>query len=148
MAFATGDGAVAYKFAFKIDGITCPSVIDVSGLKLEVEMIETKTQTADGKLVISHVPGAYKPGEITVTRQLTDDLAISDWLGVVMKGDPVAARKSATVDVFDLTSAKIKSYQFTNVWVKSVETSQFKAGSNEPLTEKFTMTWTEATVTK
>ena len=148
MAFATGDGAVAYKFAFKIDGITCPSVIDVSGLKLEVDMIETKTQTADGKYVISHVPGPYKPGDITVTRQLTDDLTISDWLAVVMQGDPTKARKTASVEVLDLNGKKIKSFDFAGVWVKSVEAGSFKAGGNEAITEKFTMTWTEAKVAK
>jgi phage tail-like protein len=148
MAFETGDGAVGYKFAFKLDGIVCPSVIDVSGLKLEVDMIETKTQSADGKMIISHVPGPYKPGDITVTRQLTDDLSISEWLATVMKGDPKAVRRTASVEVFDLAGAKIKSFDFANVWVKSVETSQFKAAANEPLTEKFTMTWTEAEVKK
>src|SRR3954469_21712635 len=139
MPFDFGDGAVGYKFVFKLDGIECPAVIDVSGLKIEVEKIEVKQQTKDGKLVYSYTPGPFKPGEITVTRQLTNDKAMTDWLQKVMKGDIAGARKTASVDVLDLAGGKVKSYEFDKVWVKSVETSEFKAGANEGMTEKFTL---------
>lgn len=145
-AFDPGDSAVGYRFVFKLDGIACPAVIDVSGLKVEVDKIETKTQTHDGKMVISYMPGPFKPGEITVTRQLTDDKAMTDWLTKVMQGDVAGSRKTATVEIHDLQGKKVKSYDFDKVWVKSVETSTFKAGANEAMTEKFTLTWVDCKV--
>ena len=146
MAFAPGDSAVGYKFVFKIDGIACPAVIDVTGVKLEVDKIESMTQTDAGQLVISHMPGPVKAGEITVTRQLTNDKTMSDWLASVMKGDVTGARKTASVEILDLMGSPVKSYEFEQVWVKSVETSTFKAGSNEGMTEKFVLTYTTGKV--
>jgi hypothetical protein len=40
----------------------------------------------------------------------------------------------------------VKAYEFEQVWVKSVETSTFKAGSNEGMTEKFVLTYTTGKV--
>jgi phage tail-like protein len=148
MPFDMGDGGVGYSFVFKIDGVQLPSVIDVSGVKLEADKIEMKTQTQDGKYVYSTVMGRYKPGEITVTRQLTQDKALSDWMMKdIWKGNIKTGRKSATLDVLDYTGQKVKSYEFTHVWPTSVETSEFKAGSTDALTEKVTMNWQECKIT-
>ncbi len=147
MAFDTGDSAVGYKFIITIDGIQLPHVIDVSGLKVEMDVIEAKVQTADGKFVISKMPGPIKAGEFTITRQLTDSKTITDWWKQAMEGDVKGARKTAVVEIKDLMGAStVKSYEFENVWVKSVETSTFKAGSNEAMTEKFTVVYTTAKV--
>jgi phage tail-like protein len=146
MPLAPGDSAVGYRFLFAIDGIALDSVIDITGLKLEVDKIEAKTQTKDGKFIISHMPGPVKPGEITITRLLTDDKAITDWLTTVMAGDVSGARKTATVQITDLEGTAIKDYEFKGVWVKSIETSGFKAGGNEGMTEKFVLTYTEGAV--
>ena len=144
--FSPGDSAVGYKFIFQIDGIQCPSVIDVSGLKLEVDKIESKTQSDSGVFIQSHMPGPQKSGEITVTRQLTDDKTITNWLNEVMKGDMSGSRKTAVVKILDLIGAPVKTYEFDQCWVKSVETSGFKAGGNEGMTEKFVMTYTSGKV--
>lgn len=146
MPFSLGDSAVGYRFIFSIDGIECPSVTDVSGLSIEVEKIESKSQTHDGKYIISHMPGAHKPGEITITRQLTNDKTIINWLDSVIKGQITQARKTAKVEILDFDSSPVKTYEFSNVWCTKVETSDYKAGSNDAMSEKFTLTWTEAKV--
>jgi phage tail-like protein len=145
-AFATGDSAVAYKFTFKVDGIQCPSVIDVSGIKLEVEVIEAMTQSDSGQLIISHMPGQQKGGEITVTRLLTDDKTMTNWIKQVFGGQVTQARHTASVEVLNLAGSAVKTFNFDNVWLKAVETSEFKAGSAERITEKLDMTYTHAEV--
>jgi hypothetical protein len=40
----------------------------------------------------------------------------------------------------------VKTFNFDNVWLKAVETSEFKAGSAERITEKLDMTYTHAEV--
>ena len=69
-----------------IDGIEVPKVIEVSGLKTEVDKIELKQQTKDGKYVVRQMIGRQKAGEITVTRGLTDSKTITDWLKKVIGG--------------------------------------------------------------
>lgn len=139
--YKAGDSTLGYKFIFKLDGIEMPAVTEVTGLKLEVEKIELKSQTSDGKYIISHMPGPVKAGEITVTRYLTDDQKLVDWWNNIMKG--TLDRHTATVEIRDLAGdKKVRGYSFNGVWVKSIETNSFKAGSNDAMTEKVVLTYT------
>jgi len=142
------DSAPAYAFKVTVDGIEIPKVTEVSGLKLEVDKIELKQQLADGKYIVRTLPARSKPpGEITITRGLTDSKTITDWLKVVMKGDVAGARKNASVELLDYEGATLKKYEFRNCWVRAVEINSLKAGATEQATEKFTICSDECEVT-
>ncbi|MBD8080364.1 phage tail protein [Cellulosimicrobium arenosum] len=140
------DSSAANGFIVTIDGIQVPKVVEVSGIKAEVEKIEHKQQTSDGKYVVRNLIGRPKAGEFTVTRGLTDSKTISDWLKTVMAGDVKGSRKTASVAFLDYAGTTLQSYNFTNCWVSSVEVSAMKAGATEPATEKFTVSYDEMTV--
>jgi phage tail-like protein len=146
MPLATFDISPSYAFIVKIDGIAVPSVNEVSGLKIEVDKIDLKQQTEDGKYVVRQVIGRHKAGEITVTRGLTDSKTVTDWLKQVMEGDMAGSRKTASVEVLDFAGAPIKTFNYTNCWVRSVEMSGLKAGATEQATEKFVICYDEVTV--
>ena len=146
MPLTLGDAAVGYAFKFSVDGVECPSVIDVTGLKLEVDKIEVKSNTKDGKYIISHMPGRMKPGEITVTRQLDKSKTMVNWFEQAMKGLTTTARKSAKVEILATDETIVRTYEFKNVWCVSIETNEYKAGGTDAMTEKMVMTWTEASV--
>jgi phage tail-like protein len=140
------DSSAVDGFIVTIDGIQIPKVVEISGIKSEVDKIEHKQQTSDGKYVVRNLIGRQKAGEFTVTRGLTDSKTISDWLKSVMEGDLKTSRKTASVQFLDYTGQKIKAYNFVNCWVSSVEISGMKAGGTEPATEKFTVVYDEMTV--
>jgi len=140
------DTGVGYGFGLSIDGVQVPEVIEVSGLKQEVDKIEVKQNTFDGKYKITHIPGRYKAGEVTITRGLTDSKTITDWWKAVMQGDVAGSRKNAEVSILDYMGSPLKRFKLANVWVKSVETGTLKAGDTSPLTEKFVMTYEELEV--
>ncbi|MCU1693857.1 MAG: hypothetical protein JWM64_2948 [Frankiales bacterium] len=140
------DSSSANGFRVKIDGIQIPKVIEVSGLKSEVDKIELKQQTQDGKYVVRQMPGRPKPGEVTVTRGLTDSKTMSDWLSTVVKGDLKGSRKTASVELLDYTGTTILTYNFTNCWVRSIEVNSLKAGASESATEKFIVCFDEVAV--
>jgi phage tail-like protein len=140
------DSSSANGFKVSIDGIEIPKVTEVSGLKSEVDKIELKQQTQDGKYVVRQLIGRAKPGELTVTRGLTDSKTVTDWLKTVMEGDVAGSRKTAAVELLDYTGAPIKTYNFNNCWVRSVEINALKAGAAEQATEKFVICYDESTV--
>ncbi|MGH9069864.1 MAG: phage tail protein [Acidimicrobiales bacterium] len=149
MALPAGDAAVGHYFQFTFDGVQCPSVTDITGLKLEVDKVEAKSITNDGKYIISQMPGRMKPGEFTVTRVLDGDKTLYGWFDSVAKAGAaniVSARHTASIKICDVTGATIKTYDFSNCWCVSIETNEYKAGSTDAMTEKATITWTEATV--
>jgi phage tail-like protein len=140
------DSAAANGFRVKIDGVQIPKVMEVSGVKNEVDKIEMKQQTDDGKYVVRQLIGRPKAGEITVTRGLTDSKTVTDWLKTVMQGDVAGARKTASVELLDYKGETIKTYNFTNCWVRSVEVGSLKAGAAEQATEKFVVCYDESAV--
>ena len=146
MALEEFDNAPANGFTVTIDGIEVPRVIEVSGLKHEVDKIELKQQTQDGKYVVRQLIGRPKAGEITVTRGLTESKTVTDWLKIVMEGDVAGARKTAAVALLDYKGETLKTYNFVNCWVKSVELNSLKAGATEQATEKFVICYDESTI--
>jgi phage tail-like protein len=140
------DSSSANAFRVKIDGIEVPKVTEVSGLTNEVDKIELKQQTADGKYVVRQLAGRPKPGALVVTRGLTDSKTITDWLKTVMEGDVAGSRKTASVELLDYTGQTIKTYNYINCWVQKVEVNALKAGAAEQATEKFTVCYDEATI--
>ena len=146
MALGDFDNSAANGFTVTIDGIEVPRVIEVSGLKSEVDKIELKQQTQYGKYVVRQLIGRPKAGELTVTRGLTQSKTITDWLKTVMEGDVAGARKTAAVALLDYKGETLKTYNFVNCWVKSVELNALKAGATEQATEKFVICYDESTV--
>lgn len=140
------DSSSANGFTVTIDGIQIPKVTEVSGLKMEVDKIEMKQQTDAGKYVVRQLIGRPKAGEITVTRGLTDSKTITDWLKTVAMGDVAGSRKTAAVALLDYQGAPIKTYNFTNCWVRSIEVNALKAGAAEQATEKFVVCYDEVSV--
>ncbi len=146
MALGDFDNSPANAFTVTIDGIEVPRVIEVSGLKHEVDKIELKQQTKDGKYIVRQLIGRPKAGEITVTRGLTESKTVTDWLKTVMEGDVAGARKTAAVALLDYKGETLKTYNFVNCWVQSVELNSLKAGATEQATEKFTICYDESTI--
>lgn len=141
------DAGIAYSFSVTIDGVSIPSVKSVSGVTAEVETVEHKQNTADGKYVVRQLPARPKPGEFTVTRGMTDDKTISEWLTKVCKGDLGGARKTAEIAILDYQGSPLRRYSFTNCWVKSVKFGDVEAGGTSVITEDFTICYDEMEAT-
>ncbi|MGH9067487.1 MAG: phage tail protein [Acidimicrobiales bacterium] len=143
MALPTFDAAVGWSFALEVDGIQIKEIQEVSGIKQEVDTIELKENTKDGKFVIKQLPGRRKAGEFSITRGLTDDKNLQNWIKDVWKGDMVKSRKNGAVKIFDFMGKVIHEYKFTNGWPKNVEIGTLKAGDTSVLTEKCTIVYEE-----
>jgi phage tail-like protein len=134
------DTTVGWSFGFEFDGISIKQIQEVSGLKMENDVIELKHNTGEGKYVNKKLPGRPKAGEVTLTRGLTDDKSFQDWMKKSHFGDMAAARKGGAVVVYDFMGSALKRYKLTNCWPKSLEIGSLKAGDTSVLTEKLTIT--------
>lgn len=134
------DVTVGWSFGFEFDGIQIKHIQEVTGLKVEADVIELKENAADGKYVNKMLPGRTKSGEITLTRGLTDDTSFQDWIKKVGFGDLKEARKGGAVIVYDFMGDPLKRFKISNCWPKSLEIGTLKAGDTSVLTEKLTIT--------
>ncbi len=135
------DTSVGHSFGLEIDGVVIKQIQEVSGLKMEQDVIELKQNTADGKYVIKKLPGRWKAPEITLTRGLSEDTSFDKWIKDSQFGKMGNARKGGAIIVFDFEGNPIKRYNFTNAWPKSLEIGSLKAGATDYLQEKLVLTY-------
>jgi phage tail-like protein len=134
------DSSVGHSFGLEFDGITIKSITEVTGLKMEQDVIELKENSPDGKYVIKKLPGRWKGAEITLTRGLTADQSFEKWIKDSQFGKMPQARKGGAIIVFDYEGNTVKRYELTNAWPKSLEIGSMKAGDTSVLTEKLSIT--------
>ena len=137
-----GEFGVASTFQATFDGITSPLLLsEVSGLKFEVDVIETKSVTAEGIYEITKLPGKPKPGEIVLTRVMrkdNDDFAT--WFKLGYLGKLADAGKGGSIVVMDPTNAtEVRRYDVVGAFPKKLEFGQMKAGDSGVVTEKLTL---------
>jgi len=140
MALPDLDSSVGHSFGLEFDGITIKSITEVTGLKMEQDVIELKENGPDGKYVIKKLPGRWKAAEVTLTRGLTADQSFEKWIKDSQFGKMENARKGGAIIVFDYEGSAIKRYKLTNAWPKSLEIGSLKAGDTSVLTEKLVLT--------
>ena len=135
------DSSVGYSFGLEVDGVMIKQITEVSGLKMEQDVIELKQNTKDGKYAIKKLPGRWKAGEVTLTRGLTADTSFEKWIKDSQMGKMASVRKGGAIIVFDYEGAPIKRYNMTGAWPKSLEIGSLKAGDTSVLTEKLVLTY-------
>lgn len=146
MALPDLDTSVGHSFGLEVDGITIKQISEVTGLKMEQDVIELKQNMSDGKYVIKKLPGRMKAGEVVFTRGLTADNSFEKWVKDSRFGKMGSARKNGVVVVYDYEGQAIKRYKIVRCWPKSLEIGTLKAGDTSVLTEKLTVTYEEMEV--
>lgn len=135
------DSGVGHSFGLEVDGVMIAWITEVSGLKVEQDVVELKQNGPDGKYTIKKVPGPLKAGELTLTRPLNEDTNFETWIKDARLGKMTSVRKGGAITVYDYEANPIKRYNFTNAWPKSLELSTLKAGDTSVLTEKLVLTY-------
>ena len=87
------------------------SITEVSGLKMEQDVIELKENSPDGKYMIKKLPGPAKAGEVTLTRGLTATTASRSGSRTRQFGKMADARKGGAIIVFDYEGSRGQALQ-------------------------------------
>jgi phage tail-like protein len=141
MGLPATDSAVGHSFGLEFDNIAITHIQEVSGLKMEQDVIELKQNTDKGVYTVKKLPGRPKPGEITLTRGLTADRGFEGWIKDSQLGKMETARRGGSIIVFDYEGKEVKRYKMTAMWPKSLEIGSLKAGDTSVLTEKLVITF-------
>jgi phage tail-like protein len=133
------DALAAYHFSIEVDGITLAQYQEVSGITSEMDVLELKENTKDGKYILHKLPGNRKPPTITLKRAKNSSMDIWNWHKKIYQGDVVAARKHGSIVVYDYNNKEVSRYNFMNAWPSKVTTSALKSGATEIVTEEVTL---------
>lgn len=141
MPIADYDTLVGHSFGLEFDGVQIAAIQEVSGLKIEQDVIEVKENTADGSYVVKKMAGRKKAGEVTLTRGLTDDRGFEEWIEQSCFGKMSDARRGGAIVIFDTEGNEMKRFTMVNAWPKSLEIGSLKAGDTNVLTEKLVISY-------
>lgn len=130
------DVSIAHSFGIEVDGVLIKHIQEISGLKMEQDVVEVKANTPDGKPILVKMPGLPKAGEVTLVRGMTNDKGFDQWIKDSRFGQVDKIRKGGSVMIYDLNGDEVKRYSLTNAWPKSLEVNALKAGDNSVVTEK------------
>ena len=133
------DALAGYHFSIEIDGVTIAQFQEVSGLTSELDVIELKENTKDGKYIIHKLPGNRKPPSITLKRAKNASKDLWDWHQKIYQGKVADARKNGSVVLYSYDHSEVGRYNFVNAWPSKVSMSALKAGSNDILMEEVTI---------
>jgi phage tail-like protein len=133
------DALAGYHFSIEIDGVSIAQFQEVSGITSELDVIELKENTKDGKYILHKLPGNRKPPTITLKRAKNASTDLWDWHQKVYQGKIGDARKNGSVVVHGYDNQEVSRFNFINAWPSKVSTSALKAGSNEVLMEEVTI---------
>src|SRR5262249_35796560 len=142
------DPLVASNFWLEISGVPYTMLTEVSGLDMEVEMVEVKQVSDKGQWVAYKAMGQAKPpGELTIKRvapiSMSDD-KVWDWFNTIRdKGmgarDRTGQRKDGSIVVYDAANTELARWNFYNAWPSKIAMDSFSATSTEAASETITL---------
>lgn len=116
-----------------ISGVSGLQITGASGLKVGQDVIELKQNTPDGKYLTKVLPVSLKPGELTLTRDHSNDDSFTRLVEMARVGRIGAV--SGALIVYDSRGNMVERYRISNAVPKSAEVDA------AVLTEKLILTY-------
>lgn len=134
---AIGEDALSnYSFMIEVEGVPLAQFKEVSGLQAEVQPIEFHQNKSGGIPVVYKLPGVKKWGDITLKRGKTDSDALWKWIKEVQDGKIDAARRNASIVLYDYERGEKVRFNLRNAWPSMVSVGTLQAGGSEIVLEE------------
>ena len=118
----------AFNFLVEIDGVTQAAFSEVSGLDVEVDVIDYRTGD-DKSLGVRKLPGLAKYGNITLKRGITLDHSLWNWIKTVIDGS--VHRANMTITLLDEQRQPALRWKIVRAWPRKWTGPVLNAKSSE-----------------
>jgi len=109
----TNDPFGAFNFLVEIDGVTKAAFMEVSGLGLEIDVIEYR-EGGDPSLGARKLPGRIRYSNIVLKRGITVDSSLWDWIKRVIDG--AVLRANMTITLLDDQRQAVVRWNIKRAW--------------------------------
>lgn len=125
----------AQTFYLDLSGVYQGPILKVTGLTYERE-VKTKNQSfGDGKILLSSVPGQYKPGTLTVHKAVSKERGFWQWRKrLLTERDITKVRVNGTVRVTG-DGGVVLEWHLTNAWPSRIKGPTLDVGSDKAIEE-------------
>src|SRR5215472_8854343 len=94
------DALAGYHYSIEVDGVEIAQFQEVSGIVSEIDVVELKQNTKDGKYIVHKLPGNPKPPSITLKRAMNASTDLHDWHGKIAQGKVSDARSHGSIVLY------------------------------------------------
>jgi phage tail-like protein len=129
------DAITAARFSVTIDGHEIASFSELAGITSEVKPVDSLEST-DNEIILKEYPGKPTPPTIVLRRGKNASMDLWVWHEAVLTG---AARKNASLVIYNTDGKPVARYHMANAWPAKLEIGALKAGPSEVLMETVTI---------
>lgn len=134
MSVATQPDLPRYSFAVTIEGRALGAFREVSGLDVELEVVEFREGSGGP---IQKIPGQTKYSPIQLKRGFNGDTALHDWFTEFSASR--TERVGGSIVMFDQTHSEVARWNFQNAWPSKISGPALNADGNEVAIESITL---------
>jgi len=128
MAAARIDPYANFNFLVQIDGVTKAGFQEVSGLSIDVSVMEYRDGT-DIPLSVRKFPGLVRYSPIVLKRGLTQDASLWNWFQTVLNGN--VQRADGSIVLLDPARNSVLRWNFVRGWPSKWEGPHLDGKTNE-----------------
>ena len=132
------DVLVGSWFTLELPAITVTGITSISGLNLEMSVVETITAQKNGTTLTKKLPGVVKFSQMTVKRPLTADKSMWKWCKEIRDGKK-DFRADGAVVMYDIANAESGRWTFEKAWPTKWSASDLDVGTDDPIMEEITL---------
>ncbi len=137
------DYATAHAWGFEVDGNSYTMLTEISGISMELDIIDEKMNNSTGLYIPVRAPGRMKMGEFTVKRGLTDNKDWSKWFKDTSQGMMADVRRGGAIVMLDHLFAELQRFVFTDAMPKKYGIAgSLKAAATEGAIEELVLVHT------
>ena len=129
---ARNDPYAAFGFRIEIDGVTAAGFSEVSGIGVEIHVIEYRS--LDEPLTSRKIPGRTRHLPLVLRRGLTADRQLWSWIKSAIDGN--VQRRNGSVVLLDADRDEVLRVNFVRAWPSAWRLSGFDAASSEVAIEE------------
>lgn len=136
MAIERDDPYGAFNFIVEIDGVAHAGFQEVSGLGVEIDVIEYRN---GNDLTVRKLPGLSRAPNVVLKRGFTGSLDLFDWIDEVRQGNPTPAR-SVAISHLDEKRVEVARWSIRRAWPIKYEGPSLNARSSDIAIEELVLT--------
>ena len=125
-------------FSVELDNGITGYFTDVTGLAIDVGVVEVQATNEKGDTVTRKRPGTTTYGDLVLKRGLTKDKQFWDWAKKIRDGKDDFRTKGAVV-LHDIAGAEIGRWTFESAWPSKWSASDLDVGTDDAMVEEVTL---------
>jgi phage tail-like protein len=128
MSAARNDPFANYNFMVEIENIAKAAFSEVSGLAVEVEVLDYR-EGNDPSAAVRKLPGMRKFSNITLKRGYTPDLSLWNWMKSILDGQ--ALRSNVSITLLNNQRQEVARWHVREAWPCKYEGPTLNAAGND-----------------